>query len=117
MKLLLKWLLSAAALLTVASLYSGVQVRSFSDALIAALVIGLLNAVVRPILIVLTLPVTLLTMGLFLFVINAWMFLWASSLLSGFVVQGFWAAMLGSLIYTLIGVVINSALERLFLKP
>ena len=116
MKLLLKWLLSAAALLTVASLYSGVQVRSFSDALIAALVIGLLNAVVRPVLIILTLPVTLVTMGLFLFVINAWMFWWASSLLSGFAVEGFWAAMLGSLIYTVIGVVINSALERLFLK-
>jgi putative membrane protein len=116
MKLLLKWLLSAAALLTVASLYSGVQVRSFSDALIAALVIGLLNAVVRPVLIILTLPVTLLTLGLFLFVINAWMFWWASSLLSGFAVEGFWAAMLGSLIYTVIGVVINSALERLFLK-
>ena len=116
MKLLLKWLLSAAALLTVASLYSGVQVRSFSDALIAALVIGLLNAVVRPVLIILTLPVTLVTRGLVLFVINAWMFWWASSLLSGFAVEGFWAAMLGSLIYTVIGVVINSALERLFLK-
>lgn len=104
------------ALLAVASLYSGVQVKSFSDALIAAFVIGLLNAIVRPILIVLTLPVTVLSLGLFLFVINAWMFWWASSLLAGFQVQGFWAALLGSLIYTLLGVVINSALERLFSK-
>ena len=116
MKLILKWLLSAMALLAVASLYSGVHVNSFSDALIAAFVIGLLNSVVRPILIVLTLPVTVLTLGLFLFVINAWMFWWASSLLSGFQVQGFGAALLGSLIYSLIGVVINSALERLFFK-
>ena len=116
MKLILKWLLSAMALLAVASLYSGVHVNSFSDALIAALVIGLLNSFVRPILIVLTLPVTVLTLGLFLFVINAWMFWWASSLLSGFQVQGFGAALLGSLIYSLIGVVINSALERLFFK-
>jgi putative membrane protein len=116
MKLILKWLLSAMALLAVATLYSGVHVNSFSDALIAAFVIGLLNAVVRPILIVLTLPVTVLTLGLFLFVINAWMFWWASSLLNGFQVQGFGAALVGSLIYSLIGVVINSALERLFFK-
>jgi putative membrane protein len=104
------------ALLAVATLYSGVHVNSFSDALIAAFVIGLLNAVVRPILIVLTLPATVLTLGLFLFVINAWMFWWASSLLNGFQVQGFGAALVGSLIYSLIGVVINSALERLFFK-
>lgn len=116
MKLLVKWLLNAAALLAVASLYSGVQVQSFSAALIAALVIGLLNAFVRPILVVLTLPATLLTMGLFLFVINAWLFWWASSMLDGFAVQGFWAALLGSVIYTLLGIVINSALERLFSK-
>ena len=116
MKLIIKWFLSAAALLAVASLYSGVQVQSFSAALIAALVIGLLNAIVRPILIILTLPVTVVTLGLFLFVINAWMFWWASSLLDGFRVQGFWAALLGSLIYTALGIVINSALERLFSK-
>ena len=116
MKLLAKWLLSASALLAVAHFYSGVQVLSFSDALVAALVIGLLNAVVRPILIVLTLPVTLLTLGLFLFVINALMFYWAAALLDGLVVRSFGAAMIGSLLYTLLGIVINSALERLFLR-
>lgn len=114
MKLLAKWLLSAAALLAVAHLYSGVAVQSFSAALLAALVIGLLNTVVRPVLVVLTLPVTVLTLGLFLFVINALMFYWASALLAGFQVQGFGAALVGSLLYTLIGLVINSALERLF---
>jgi putative membrane protein len=116
MKLLAKWLLSAVALLAVASLYSGVEVPGFGAALLAALVIGLLNAFVRPILILLTLPATVLTMGLFLFVINAWMFWWASSLLEGFQVQGFWAAMLGSVIYTVLGMVIDSALESLFSK-
>jgi putative membrane protein len=116
MKLIAKWLLSAVALLAVASLYSGVEVQGFGAALLAALVIGLLNAFVRPILILLTLPATLLTMGLFLFVINAWMFWWASSLLDGFQVRGFWAAMLGSVLYTLLGVVIDSALESLFSK-
>jgi putative membrane protein len=114
MRLLVKWLLLAAALLAVAHLYSGVVVQSFSSALAAALVIGLFNAILRPILIILTLPVTVLTLGLFLFVINALMFYWAAALLDGFQVQGFSAALIGSLLYTLIGVVINSALERLF---
>ncbi len=80
-KLIVKWLLSAAALLFVAYVYSGVQVKTFGAAMIAALVIGLLNTVVRPILVVLTLPVTLVTLGLFLFVINALMFWAAGSVL------------------------------------
>ena len=116
MKLLARWLLSAAALLLVAYLYQGVEVRSFTAALIAAFVIGLLNAVVRPALVILTLPVTVLTLGLFLFVINALMFWAAASLLDGFEVRGFTAALVGSLIYSAIGMVIESALERLFPK-
>ena len=114
MKLLLKWLLSAAALLLVAYLYSGVEVKSFSAALIAALVIGLFNAVLRPVLVILTLPVTIVTVGLFLFVINALMFWSAAGVLSGFHVRGFGAALLGSLLYSLISVVIESALGGLF---
>jgi len=115
-KLIVKWLLSAAALLFVAYIYSGVEVRSFGAALIAAFVIGLLNTVVRPILVVLTLPVTVVTLGLFLFVINALMFWAAASVLDGFHVRNFVAALVGSLIYSLIGLVIESALERLFPK-
>jgi putative membrane protein len=114
MKLLAKWLLSAAALLAVAHLYSGVVVQSFSSALIAALVIGLLNAVLRPVLVLLTLPVTVITLGLFLFVINALMFWSAAGLLDGFHVRGFTAALIGSLIYTCLGLVIDSALRSLF---
>ncbi|CAM8670876.1 COG1950 Predicted membrane protein [Comamonadaceae bacterium] len=116
MKLFFKWLLCAAALLAVAHFYSGVQVQSFGSALIAALVVGLFNALLRPILVILTLPVTLLTLGLFLFVINATLFWWAASLLDGFAVRDFSAALLGSLIYTVAGIVINSALDRLFPK-
>jgi len=116
MKLLAKWLLSAAALLLVAYVYSGVEVRSFTAALIAAFVIGLLNTVVRPVLVVLTLPVTVVTLGLFLFVINALMFWAAAGVLDGFHVRGFVAALIGSLIYSAIGIVIESALERLFSK-
>lgn len=116
MKLALKWLLSAAALLAVAHLYSGVQVETFTAALVAALVIGLLNIFVRPVLVLLTLPVTLVTLGLFLFVINALMFWAASEMLPNFQVTGFGAALLGSLIYSLLGIVIDSALQGLFAK-
>lgn len=114
MRLILNWLLSAVALLLVTYIYSsGVRVDGFTNALIAAAVIGLLNMVVRPILVLLTLPVTLITLGLFLFVINALMFWAASGLLNGFHVNGFWAALLGSLIYSLLGLVIDRALNAL----
>lgn len=116
LKLIAKWLLSAAALLFVAYVYNGVQVTSFTSAMLAALVIGLLNAVVRPVLVVLTLPVTVVTLGLFLFVINALVFWSAAAVLDGFGVRDFLAALVGSLIYTALGVVIESALERLFTK-
>jgi putative membrane protein len=114
MKLITKWLLSAAALLAVAYLYSGVQITSYTAALVAALFVGLFNTVLRPVLVILTLPVTVLTLGLFLFVINALMFWSAAGLLDGFNVTGFGAALIGSLIYSALGVVIDSALQRLF---
>lgn len=114
MKLLLRWLLSAAALIVVASLYPGVAVAGFGSALVAAAVIGLLNALLRPVLVVLTLPVTIVTLGLFLFVINALMFWAASGLMDSFHVAGFWAAVLGSLIYSVLQLLIDAVLERLF---
>ena len=114
MKLLVKWLLSATALLALAQLFSGVEVASFGSALIAAFVIGLFNIFLRPVLIVLTLPVTLVTLGLFLFIINALLFWAAAEILEGFQVRSFGAALLGSLIYSAFGLVIDSALERLF---
>jgi putative membrane protein len=116
MKVFLKWVLHAAGLLFVAYVYSGVQVSSFPSALIAALVIGLLNLTLRPVLVVLTLPVTVVTLGLFLFVINALMFWAAAAVLDGFQVNGFGAALVGSLVYSLIGIVIESALGGLFAK-
>lgn len=116
LKLLAKWLLLASALLFVAYVYEGVQVRSFGAAMLAAFVIGLLNTIVRPVLVVLTLPVTVLTVGLFIFVINALMFWAASELLADFQVRGFVAALVGSLMYSVLGIVIESALESLFSK-
>jgi putative membrane protein len=111
MRLILTWLLAACALLVVAYLYPGVQVQSFTSALIAAAVIGLFNAVLRPVLVILTLPVTIVTLGLFLFIINALMFWAAASVLDGFRVNGFLAALLGSLIYSVLMLVVNSAVR------
>lgn len=116
LKLIVKWLLSAAALLAVAHFYSGVVVSSFTAALIAAFVIGLFNTVVRPIFILLTLPVTLITLGLFLFVINALMFYMASGVLDGFQVRNFTAALIGSILYSVAGLIIEAALEQVFKK-
>ena len=99
----------------VAYLYQGFAVTSFSAALIAALVLGALNLVVRPILVLLTLPVTLVTLGLFLFVVNALMFWAAASLVSGVSVNGFGAALIGSLLYSLLQLAIQFVLGRLLL--
>lgn len=114
--LLLKWPLSAAALLFVAYWNNGVELSDFGTAMVAALVIGLLNLVLRPVLVALTLPVTIVTVGLFLFVINALLFWAASSMLDGFHVAGFGAALLGSLCYSLLSMLIESALFGLFIK-
>jgi putative membrane protein len=114
MKLLIRWLLLSSALMLLAQWDHGVQVNSFGSAMIAAAVLGLLNAFVRPLLILLTLPVTVLTLGLFLFVINAFTFQMASGMLDGFHVRSFWDALLGSVIYSLWGVIIDIALESVF---
>jgi putative membrane protein len=110
--LLLRWLLLACALLAVAYVYPGVQVTGFASALWAALVLGLLNTLVRPLLVVLTLPITLVTLGLFLFVVNALMFWAAAGLLAGLHVEGFVPALIGSLLYSLLALVIDAALQR-----
>jgi putative membrane protein len=114
MKLIVRWLLLAAALLAVTHVVPGVVVSSFGAALWAAFVLGLLNTLLRPLLVLLTLPVTVITLGLFLFVINAAMFYMAASMLDGLSVTGFTAALLGSLAYSVCGLVIDVAMERLF---
>ena len=103
MRLILLWMLNAVALLAVAWLLpNSIHVASFGSALLAALILGLVNALVRPVLLVLTLPVTLLTLGLFIFVLNGLMFWLAGSLIDGFVVAGFWPAVLGSMVYSVV---------------
>lgn len=113
-KLVVRWALLAAALLLISHLYSGFVVKTFSAALIASLVLGLLNAVVRPVLILLTLPATIVTLGLFLFVINAVVFYLADWMLDGIATTGFTAALLASLMYSAAAVVIDAALQRVF---
>ncbi len=105
--LLLRWVLNAVALLAVAYLYPGVRVESFLAAAVAALALGLANALIRPILVVLTLPVTILTLGLFLFVINAALFWFVAQVVKGFAVQGFLAALVGSILYSLVSLVVS----------
>lgn len=114
MRILCKWLLSAAALWLVAAVYSGVQLHSFASALWAVVVISLLNTLVRPVLVVLTLPVTLVTVGLFLFVVNGLMLWAAAGMLGGLHVNGLWAAVWGALLYSALGLAIESLLARLF---
>ncbi|ELA00986.1 phage holin family protein [Cupriavidus metallidurans] len=110
MRLLAVWIINAAALFLVGYLISGVHLGSFGSAMIAALVLGLVNALIRPILVILTLPVTLLTLGLFIFVINALLFLFVGNLLQGFVVDGFGSALLGSILYSVIAWILASVL-------
>jgi putative membrane protein len=102
MRLLALWLINAIALLALPWLLPSIHVASFWTALWVALVLGLINTLIRPVLLLLTLPVTLLTLGLFIFVINGMMFLLAAWLLDGFVVDGLWAGVLGSVIYSVI---------------
>ena len=110
MKLLLVWLINAVALMAVAYLLPGIAVSSFAVALVAALVLGLVNAVIRPILILLTLPATLLTLGLFIFVINGLLFWCVGSFISGFVVSGFWWGIGGAIAYSIVSWALSSLL-------
>ncbi|WP_269498766.1 phage holin family protein [Castellaniella sp. S9] len=110
MTLLLVWILNAVALLVVAYILPGITVASFGSALIAALVLGLLNTLVKPVLILLTLPITVVTLGLFLLVLNALVFWFAGSILKGFQVDGFWWALLGALVYSIVSGALASLL-------
>ncbi|MDO9309178.1 MAG: hypothetical protein A2X82_09720 [Geobacteraceae bacterium GWC2_55_20] len=106
-RLILKWVLNSFALYFVMKIIPGIRIDRFQDLLVAALVIGLLNAFLRPIIILLTLPVTMLTLGLFTLVINGLMFYLAAYLVSGFQVTGFGAAFLAALLFSLFSFVLN----------
>lgn len=105
--LLIRWVLFAIALLFVAWIIPGISLAGFGSAMWAALVIGLINVIIRPILILLTLPINLMTLGLFTFIINALLFWLVSRIVPGFIVLDFWSALLGSIVLSIISVFIN----------
>lgn len=103
MDLMMRWLLNAVALGLTAWIVPGIRVSGPMALIVAALVVGLLNAVVKPVLVVLTLPLTIVTVGLFLLVLNALLFWLAAALVPGFQVGGFWSAFLGAIVMTILG--------------
>lgn len=110
MGLILIWILNAVALLIVAYVLPGITVASFGSALIAALVLGLLNSLVKPVLVLLTLPITIVTLGLFLLVLNALLFWFVGSILKGFQVDGFGWALLGAIVYSIVAGLLSGLL-------
>ncbi len=102
MKLLLVWLINAAALFALPYIFDSIKVETFYTALIVALILSILNTIVRPILFVLTLPITVLTLGLFIFVLNGLLLWFVASFVKGFTIAGFWPAVFGAIVYSLI---------------
>lgn len=112
MRIIATWILNALALLAVAYLLPGIRVDGFFSALIAAMLLGLINVFLRPLLILLTLPVTFVTLGLFVLVINGLLFWFAGSVLKGFDVSGFWAGLTGSLLYSALSFILSFMLRK-----
>lgn len=111
-RILTRLVVTAFSLILVAEFIPGIEVDSVVTALIAAVILGIVNAIIRPILVILTLPITLLTLGLFIFVINATLFWAVASFLDGFTVSGFWPALFGSVIVSLVSAFVNRKVEE-----
>lgn len=113
LELLVVWMLNALALLAVANFVPGIHVEGYGAALIAAFFLGLANTLIRPLLLLLTLPVTLITLGMFIFVINGLLFWAVGSVLRGFVVDSFWHGVLGAVLYSIFSWALSSAAAQL----
>ena len=101
MRIILVWIFNAMALIAVAYFLPGIKVDGFPSALVAALVLALVNTLIRPLLVLLTLPITVLTLGFFILLINGFLFWFTGSVLKGFVVEGYWVAVLGAILYSI----------------
>lgn len=112
LRLLLTWLINAAALFALPYLMHSVSVTHVGAALVAALVLGLVNTLIRPVLLLLTLPVTLLSMGLFILVINGFLFWGVAQVVEGFHVEGFWSAVGAAILYSVISWALSTLLLR-----
>ena len=112
LRLLLVWLINTLALIAVAYLMPSITVSSFGTALAAALVLGLVNAIVRPVLVLLTLPVTILTLGLFIFVLNGLLFWMVGTWIEGFSVGGFWSGVTGAILFSLVSWLLSALVQK-----
>jgi len=112
LRVLVVWLINTAALVAVAYLVPSITISSFATALVAALVLGLVNSIIRPVLVLLTLPVTVLTLGLFIFVVNGLLFWMVASFFEGFHVAGFWSAVLGAIVFSLVSWLLSALVLR-----
>lgn len=112
LRLLVVWLINALALMAVAYLVPSITVSSFGAALVAAVVLGLVNAVLRPVLVLLTLPVTIVTLGLFIFVLNGLLFWMVGAWLEGFEVGGFWPGVFGAIVFSLVSWLLSALVLR-----
>lgn len=110
MRLVLHWLINAVALIALPYVFKSITVDTFLTALLVAIILGFVNAIIRPVLIVLTLPVTVLTLGLFIFVINGLLFWAVGSFWPGFHVDGFWAGVFGAIVYSIISWMLSAIL-------
>ena len=117
MYLLLSWILNALALIAVANFVPGIHVDGFTSALTAAFFLGLVNTLIRPIFLILTLPVTVITLGLFIFVINGLLFWFTGSILKGFVVDSFWNGVSGAVLYSIFSWALSAAAAQIMRKP
>ena len=116
MRLLLIWLVNALSLLAVAYVLPSVTVDSFYAAVITALLLAIVNTVIRPLLVIITLPINILTLGLFTLVINGLMFWFAGSILRGFMVDSFWSGVLGAVLYSIFSWALSSAATQLLVR-
>jgi len=110
--ILVRWLILTVAIMFAAYMMAGIHVKNFFSAFLAAAILGILNAFFRPILILLTLPINILTLGLFTFIINALLLKMASGVISGFEIYGFWSAVFGSLIISLVSWILSSLINE-----
>ncbi len=118
---MIRWFINAIALGLTSWLVKGIDIQGLGTLLIASLVLGILNALLRPIILLLTLPLNILTLGLFTFVVNAFMLMMASKLVEGFVITDFWSALVGAIILSIISFLIsvfigNRGVEYIFIK-
>jgi putative membrane protein len=110
-RILIHWLISAMAVYVTANMLPGITIRSFGAALVVALVLGLINALIRPVLVFFSIPLLLVTLGLFMLVINALLLQFAAWMVDGFAVQSFWWAVLGSLCISVVAWLMNAVLN------